>query len=511
MDPRLQRFLSAIDRIGEPPPADLVSALRELPEPEATLSPWEAWTLIGLVRHRKRQWWVAEIIRHRLRGSLTKLRTSMAFGHPEGIPWSGPVPGLPDWEYRFHGRGCCLSHKVDGDCIDVDFFEDSAEYFCTWFYEAYLKSVRRPEPVETRLRELHPSTSPIQIAIADLLEIGAVVPFSNEREHAYRLADDVLTGAGHLEFPDQTWSREPSRVWIAALLGDWLAADEAAAGQPEQSAITGPRAARCRELRRLRLRQELGGTDPGGADAIRGLADLASPDLDEILVQTLHRPPDARTCAAVDVLVQRNDPAWCPPLSLLMSRLRPNGPNPEPHLWTMCLKFLIRHGHRREQVMASLTQGGAAHMGEAVLLALENAPERALPLIRQGLLSTVPLDRTDVAAILTLMDAPWSRRELLRALDATDDQERSADTRAALLESGREEDRQAVLAWEAKNPHEPERGSFIEVDGRTHGPLYTVGHVFLSECPLRLRAATSVWHERVMNVRHVIPSEPARR
>jgi hypothetical protein len=48
-------------------------------------------------------------------------------GHPEGVPQSGPVPGLPEWEYYFHGRGCSLTHKVEGDEIDVDFWDDSAE------------------------------------------------------------------------------------------------------------------------------------------------------------------------------------------------------------------------------------------------------------------------------------------------------------------------------------------------------------------------------------------------
>jgi hypothetical protein len=36
---------------------------------------------------------------------------------------------LPEWEYYFHGKGCCLTHRVTGEEIDVDFFDDSAEYF----------------------------------------------------------------------------------------------------------------------------------------------------------------------------------------------------------------------------------------------------------------------------------------------------------------------------------------------------------------------------------------------
>ena len=85
---------------------------------------------------------------------------------------------MPEWEYYFHGRGCCISHKVDGDAIDVDFWDDSAEYFDTFFYKNYLESLRRPEPPEQRLRELHPSARAVTIAINDLIVRRSVDPAS---------------------------------------------------------------------------------------------------------------------------------------------------------------------------------------------------------------------------------------------------------------------------------------------------------------------------------------------
>ena len=77
-------------------------------------------------------------------------------------------------------------------------------------------------------------------------------------------------------------------------------------------------------------------------------------------------------------------------------------------------------------------------------LRLIPAPELALPLIRKGLLADVPIDRTTVAAILALIGKPWSLRELLEALEASDDQEKTADVRAALLETGDPEAERAV-------------------------------------------------------------------
>src|SRR5262249_25001878 len=149
--------------------------------------------------HRERQLWVAEIIRTRLRGSPAGLAALGAMGHPDGVPQSGPVPGLPEWEYYFHGCGCCFSHKVDGDAIDVDFWDDSADYFDTFFFKNYLESLRRPEPPEQRHRELHPSARAMTIAVTDLLVGGALTPLPGRDSHPYRVADEVVAAAADVE------------------------------------------------------------------------------------------------------------------------------------------------------------------------------------------------------------------------------------------------------------------------------------------------------------------------
>jgi hypothetical protein len=110
MDATIEVLLAALSR-SQPDPGP---AGAELP------SPWETWTLIGLVRHRERQLWVAGIMKTRLSGNPSDLAEIGALGHPEGAQ-SGTVPGMPEWEYYFHGRGCCFTHKVEGDAIDVDF------------------------------------------------------------------------------------------------------------------------------------------------------------------------------------------------------------------------------------------------------------------------------------------------------------------------------------------------------------------------------------------------------
>jgi hypothetical protein len=509
MDAQLDTLLAAFARAEEPAPEGIAAFLRALPDPGALPSPWETWTLIGLVRHRERQLWVADIIRTRLRGTPSDLAVMGAFGHPQGVPQSGPVPAMPEWEYYFHGRGCCISHKIDGDAIDVDFWDDSAEYFDTFFYKDYLESLRRPEPPEQRLRELHPSARAVTLAVDDLLARRALAPLAGREAHPYRVADDVLSSKDAIAAFCTAWDVADGRVWLAALIGDWPAADEAAHGRPELTAITSPRAEQCREKRRQRLRRELG--EPyTGADALQALADLGAADLDQCLEDALLGPPSGLISAALDIIGQRDDPRWCPCVYALFSRVDPAGQIPQPHSWITSLKFLLRHGYRTAQLLAALPKAGGTGVGEAVLLALEHAPGLALPLIRKSLLADIPINRTQVAAILALIAKPWSRRELLGALEASDDQEKTAAARAALLESGDEKARKAVLTWEERNPHENEIGSYLEIGGRRLGPFYTLGEISLKDRTSRIRYEMEKLHDRVMRVKDVIPPEPVK-
>ena len=86
------------------PPGDLATAIGALPEVGCLPSPWLTWTLIGLVRHRRRQLWVAEIVATKLGGHLEAIAAMGAFGHPPDIPQRGLVPGLIEWEITSTAR-----------------------------------------------------------------------------------------------------------------------------------------------------------------------------------------------------------------------------------------------------------------------------------------------------------------------------------------------------------------------------------------------------------------------
>jgi hypothetical protein len=460
------------------------------------------WVLIGLVRHRERQNWVLDLVRSRLRGGATRLARMGSLGHPEGVPQSGPVPGLPEWEFYFHGRGCCVSHKVRGDAVDVDFFDDTADHFDTYFYVRFLKSLRRPEPPEARLLTLHPSVRPVTIAFTDLTDAGALVCEGGpDRPRPPRLPAEVLDYAEDVRRFCDLWGDPNRRLWLAAVIGDWPAAH--ALATPELAEVTAGRADACRRQRR----DHLGAiTGYPASDALYGLDDLGVSD--QYLAEVFQGPPSGRISVALEIAERRPDPRWWPHVHALFRRVDPTAPPPEPHLWMTSLKLLVRHGYRADELLAQLGHAGGTAIGEAVLLALEFAPEHAIPLVRKSLLSRIPINRIEVAAVLAIIGRAWSTRELLGALKESDDQETTAEARAALLELRDPEADRAVLDWEQKNPHEDEAGSYLEVDGRRLGPFFTLGELALKNCGSRIRHEMDKLHDRVMKLREVIPPEP---
>ncbi|MHC5538207.1 hypothetical protein ACYOEI_08260 [Singulisphaera rosea] len=303
------------------------------------------------------------------------------------------------------------------------------------------------------------------------------------------------------------WAIPHRRLWLSSLIGDWPAADEAAAGQPDLTVLTAPRANVCRELRGERLKRELAAQNQG-ADALWALADLGAVDLKQCLEEALRKPPSGQTLAALSIIEHQNNPRWYDPVFALFSYLDPTSQHPHPHLWMKSLKYLLEHGHRTGELIAALPKVDGSEIGEAVLVALEYAPELALPLVRRGLIDDIPRNRTMVAAILALVAKPWSRQELMAALHASDDQHRTADVRAALLELGDDEAQNAVLAWEEQNPHEKGDGSYLDLEGKRFGPFYTLDELSLKDRAERIRYEMDALHDRVMKVKHVIPPEP---
>jgi hypothetical protein len=98
---------------------------------------------------------------------------------------------------------------------------------------------------------------------------------------------------------------------------------------------------------------------------------------------------------------------------------------------------------------------------------------------------------------------------LIAVLEAFDDEEMTADCRAALLECRDQDAHRAVLQWEQNNPHEPETGSYLQVGDNKVGPFFSMAEISLRTRQQFVRYEMEQLHERVMLVRERIPPESA--
>lgn len=455
------------------------------------LSVWDTWTLLTLVRHRSRQQFVADTIRFRLNADLRHLAAG-ALGHPN-CPQHGLVPGLTDWEYYFHGQGCCLTHRVTGEEIDVDFCDDTADWFDRHFFVNYLESLKAPEFAEQRLIELHNAKRTVLLAFDSLLQARLL---ERHQEHGVRRlafqSDQLAEVLARAEMP---WANGQQRVLIAAAVGDWCLVSEQSADRDLRSLAD----SLSREAKKSRTKTLVNAFESAEwkTEALEALDDLGSDQLPGYLARALAGPPSGAVSAALEIISRTNEPTWCDPVYQLWKRTDPGGPLPQPHIWLTCVRFLLQQRNHFEEVCERIRNADAQSIGEAALVALEHAPEHALNLFRRALRSDIPHNRIVAASILATLDQPWSRRELTEVLEESTDQLPTAECRSALMETHSEEAHQIVTKWEELNPREPERGEWISGDEMT-----------LRNSDETIRWEMQERHDHVMKLRNIVPPKP---
>lgn len=458
------------------------------------LSPWETWTLLFLVRHRGRQQFVADTIRYRLHGSLESLAFKGAMGHPD-CPQQGIVPGDPDWEYYFHGRGCCLTHRVSGEAIDVDFFDDTAAWFDSFFLVRHLESLTFPSFVESRLTKLHPTLETVLIAYEWLYQVGLLE--QHQERSVLRLAFDHEALASILSDLEEQWEDAECRNLIAFACGDWLLLEN----EPLADSIRPIVSVRADSLRREHANRvvEVFHSSDQEREALWALRDLGTTILDGLLAEVLAAPISGTTSAALGILESADNGEWDVRIESLMNRIDPNAESPAPHCWQKCAEILLRHG-RRSNIRERLVGIRSHVLGELAILAFEHFPDIAVELFRKALRSGIPCNRATAAAALAIIDMPWSRAELAAVLSESDDQLATAECRSALVETHSVECHQLVTEWEARNPHEPERGRLI-----------SMSEMSLRQCDGWIRSEMANLHDRVLPLKTKVPPPSSER
>jgi hypothetical protein len=404
--------------------------------------PWTSWLFIALIGYRRRKIRAYATLRSRLAPLLGRRS-----GGPvalEDARGRHPMPGLPAWECLLDDMDTLVVNRVTGEEIHLDLVH-GPEVFSSCQLPDHFRSRRNPGTAARRLLELHPSCRALRLPLEKLLAAGLI--------HEVDAFDfQICTALRWLEEPIadflEAWDDPGRRPWLAASIGDWPAAHAAAmaGGDPDLICLTGDRARRCRELWlgsiRTRIAEE--GLDD---EILHALADAEAGDLPEYVRQALDQK---HMISFTAMQLIRDDPSYLPDVARLYSRV--SGDPPDDLLAGPCAGYLARHGHRVREMLEWLGSPHGRQAGRAALLAVEHLPEMSLPLLRRALRSTASHDRLTGAAVLALVDRPWSHRELLAVLDESDDADATAECRAALRESRVPEVRRTAGNWEARYP-----------------------------------------------------------
>ena len=122
---------------------------------------------------------------------------------------------------------------------------------------------------------------------------------------------------------------------------------------------------------------------------------------------------------------------------------------------------------------------------DAVKLSLSHAPQLTSSFLQKGVRSDNRNHRMTAAAVLALIDQPWSRNELISVLRESDDWSSTRDARIGLCRCSDPAMRVLVESWETEH--------------RDSRPDYELGRGSFDDCFSR-------WHDAVLEARERIPS-----
>jgi hypothetical protein len=453
MQRKFRSLIGALSRAAKAPPQNLLEAISALPPVGTLPSPWTTWLFVSLMAYRKRQQWGKDLLRKHLPEAIPPCRKFLEREQPVEMI----VPGAPDWELELdcgYELGF-LTHRVSGEVVMVNLAKENVEAIVYVHYlNHYVKPQSRWEPAG-RLLELHPDFDTIWYAIGDLVQANVLCGVNDDREpcdpgiqpDAHHLGIYATSRATYVDVFFKGWQEPANRLWLAAVAGDWLLGYELAlaVGDSQLIAVTKQRADECRKLRCNMVRRKLGNR-PVNGNALDALHEMGAENLPDLIRQGL-TGDDSAVGSVLWHLNKHDDPSWCPEVFKALDRLRPGDDDAGVSL--SCARYLLKHGHRIDQVVKIISDM-PDNTEEVALLLLEHAPQHALPAIRRALRATDSISN-GVAASLAMIDRPWSRQELVDALEGEyRDAELALPLVVALEESHDPETRAVAEEWEQR-------------------------------------------------------------
>jgi hypothetical protein len=371
----------------------------------STCSPWDRWVLVALHRHVARQRFVEQIVRERLSGSPELIAKEGYSGHPEGMPGTGKVPGMPEWRYELHGIGCCLENQ-DGTVLDVDFDrEHGSDTIDASFYEHFLKSTPTLGWLESRLRGTDGDWSGWKASIHPLHAAGLL-----DGDHRVHVTPDVRDWCEAVsQAADRAEGSDAQLCAVALAVEDYPLASKLDPSLAPGLQVVAKRQIddRCRELE-ARLSGRIG---PHVESCLAALHSLDVERARGIALGELERDVvDGVTSASMILLAADPRPGDIPTIRALLARLRGIEVVPAPFLRIRGVSHLLAPyrratvpEHVRAWVLEALAEDQGASEADAALLVYMVDGERGRARLERGLNSTIPITREHCAAGLAVV------------------------------------------------------------------------------------------------------------
>ena len=412
-------------------PTDLHEFLQQAAQREPRISAHQSWAMMAMMNYRQFKSQALRIFTSEILPTYGRKYGATAFDF-EGLVY---VPSMPEWVFFACGcedgrNGCYFANRVTGKQIHFDVTTGPDHLSCHDFGE-HLIHEPNLEFAEQRLDELCPA---LFETLQQLVDLGVLHDQESFDSDLAEVEIDVEFNkyTDCFERLHRQLSSPEDQLWIAAWCGDWVAAHEAARQLGDETLIV------ITEVRAEDSRNEWLHAQGVTSATLRSLAD--APDRSKHIEAAMADTELA--CTAIDIV--KDDPAWCPQAFRLLSENR-RGP-----LREKCARYLVKHGFRTRDVIWQLN--GSREHGLAIVLAVEDAPEMLLTLLRCGLRSVHDQTRLISAAVLALFDKEWSRRELVVMLDESHDPVETRYYRAAMRESRDHSAWRVADDWESQNP-----------------------------------------------------------
>jgi len=405
---KLTRLLKVLERAVEPTPRKLMRSLENLPSRPKLPSPDETWDFIQEFQRNEDEQWARELVMDHLLDLCGDIES-------EGVV-EGRVPDMPGWYFELTNDGdvfCILTHRSSGKEIEVDLSDliQNDESECSEEDDDQEQPIDDPQ-----IPRLFISSSYISIG-------GATIEVQTSVE---QIDKEVLSHRHAILAFAEGWEDQERRVWLAALIGDWSSAHEAAKAlkDPELIAVTRKPAKRCIKTRLRAARKELKSTwcEP---KALETLLELGAKDLPRLLCNLLEQDPNPNPDALIFIL-QKDLPGY--EFEVYRRRLSV-GPN----LRSECAQYLAKRNYRLQQVIVDLVERvreSGWSCFRAAFLAIKYRPGLSKGLFRKLFFHTENCYFTwgidvrksvEMIALPLILDPPWRKAVLREALGKLED------------------------------------------------------------------------------------------